>query len=39
MSHESGSDAYEYRESIGGIMKTQIRLEADAMTLSTLARF
>jgi hypothetical protein len=39
MSRESGRDAYEYRKSIGGIMKTQIRLEADAKALSALARF
>jgi hypothetical protein len=39
MSQESRRDAYEDRKSIGGNMKTQIRLEADAKALGALARF
>jgi hypothetical protein len=39
MSRKSGGDAYEYCESIGGTMKTQIRIEPDAKTLEALARF
>jgi len=39
MSQERVRDAYEYFERIGGTMKTQIRLEADAKSLDALARF
>jgi hypothetical protein len=38
MPQESSRHAHKYYESIGGIMKTSIRLEADAKALDALAK-